>query len=174
MLWHLSHRADKLVLPLADRHYNRQKIGSPQFVPPGRCLVLATEAADALWVTSWPLPQYVKHAWPGWWVNSLFRNESRHKASELIADAVAATVAKWGDGIRMITFIDLSKIRPVKRRGQAVAGFAYRKVGFEPCGVTAGGLLALQLTQMPAPKSPLNPVGNLFQNFCLDDGGREG
>ena len=35
-----SHRADPEVVPLADRHYNRQKIGSPQFAPPGRCLVL--------------------------------------------------------------------------------------------------------------------------------------
>ncbi len=38
--WRLSNRADRDCLPLADRHYNRQKIGSPQFVPPGRCCVL--------------------------------------------------------------------------------------------------------------------------------------
>jgi hypothetical protein len=34
----LSHRADHRALPLADRHYNRQKPGTPQFVPPGRCM----------------------------------------------------------------------------------------------------------------------------------------
>jgi len=39
MRWIRSHRADAEVVPLADRHYNRQKIGSPQFAPPGRCLV---------------------------------------------------------------------------------------------------------------------------------------
>lgn len=38
-VWALSHRADARALPIADRHYNRQKIGSPQFVPPGRCVV---------------------------------------------------------------------------------------------------------------------------------------
>lgn len=32
--WRLSWRADPRALPLADRHYNRQKIGSAQFVPP--------------------------------------------------------------------------------------------------------------------------------------------
>ena len=90
MLWARSHRADKRALPLADRHYNRQKIGSPQFVPPGSCCVFLTPAADALWVTSAPIAAYVKHAWAGAWVCSLFRNESGHKASELIRDARAA------------------------------------------------------------------------------------
>src|SRR6266496_775871 len=63
--WLLSYRADPRALRLADRHYNRQKVGSAQFVPPGRCLVLLTEAADALWVTSYPLAEYVQHAWAG-------------------------------------------------------------------------------------------------------------
>lgn len=63
--WRLSDRADPAALPVADRHYNRQKIGSPQFVPPGRCLVLLTEDRTALWVTSWPFAEYVRHAWGG-------------------------------------------------------------------------------------------------------------
>lgn len=75
MMWAVSHRFDVRALPLADRHYNRRKVGSPQFVPPGRCVVLLTPAADALWVSSWPFAEYVRHAWPGAWVNSLFRRE---------------------------------------------------------------------------------------------------
>lgn len=63
MRWHLSHRADEDVVPLANRHYNRQHIGSPQFVPPGRCLVLSMPTA--FWVTSWPFAEYVRHAWGG-------------------------------------------------------------------------------------------------------------
>src|SRR3979409_34708 len=47
MLWHLSWRADPRARPLADRHYNRQKPGAAQFVPPGGCLVLLTTEADA-------------------------------------------------------------------------------------------------------------------------------
>ena len=56
MIWRLSHRADPYARNIADRHYNRQKIGTPQFVPPGRCLVLVAETSTgrALWVTSWP------------------------------------------------------------------------------------------------------------------------
>lgn len=63
--WRRSYRADPAALPLADRHYNRQKIGSPQFVPPGTCLVLLTEDRSAVWVTSWPKAEYVQHAWGG-------------------------------------------------------------------------------------------------------------
>ena len=61
--WILSHRANPVAREIADRHYNRQKIGAPQFVPPGRCVVL--RAHRALWVTSWPFREYVKHAWGG-------------------------------------------------------------------------------------------------------------
>lgn len=58
--WRRSDRADPAALILADRHYSRQKPGTPQFVQPGRCLVLVTEDRTALWVTSWPFAEYVK------------------------------------------------------------------------------------------------------------------
>jgi hypothetical protein len=81
--WRLSHRADAAALPLADRHYNRQKPGTPQFVPPGRCMVLLTAAADALWVSSWPFAEYVKHAWAGAWVCSCFRSGADRRSDIL-------------------------------------------------------------------------------------------
>lgn len=43
MIWHQSYRADPKARDVADRHYNRQKPGSPQFVPPGRCCVFYAE-----------------------------------------------------------------------------------------------------------------------------------
>lgn len=151
MRWFESNRADKRALPLADRHYNRQKIGSPQFVPPGRCFVLLTEAADALWVTSWPFAEYVKHAWAGLWVNSTFRNESKNLSSELILEAVAATRTKWEapEG-GMITFVNAKKIKSNH------PGYCYQKAGFKHVGFTKAGLWAYQLTraEMPEPKAP--------------------
>ena len=93
--WRRSWRADPAAAALADRHYNRRARGAAQFVPPGRCLVLLTADRSAVWVTSWPLPQYVRHAWPGAWVCSLFRNEGEHLSSRLIAWAVAHTRAHW-------------------------------------------------------------------------------
>jgi len=64
MRWRESWRADPAGRRIADGHYNRQNPESEQFVPPGRCVVLVIPDV-ALWVASWPYPEYVKHAWPG-------------------------------------------------------------------------------------------------------------
>ena len=154
MRWALSNRADPRALPLADRHYNRQKPGSRQFVPPGRCLVLLTQAADALWVSGWPLAEYVRHAWAGAWICTCFRNESAVLSSELIREGVAATLWAWGapPPHGMVTFVDAAKVRRKRDPGRC-----FRRAGFEPCGLTKGGLVALRLTpeRMPAPATPL-------------------
>ncbi len=134
MRWHLSWRADPRARAIADRHYNRQTVGAEQFVPPGRCLVLLTAEAEALWVTSWPFARYVKHAWPGAWTNSYFRNESkRHRASDLIREAVAATRWYFGDPPEphgLVSFVDEDEIEVVKVRGKPTPGFSYLKAGF--------------------------------------------
>jgi hypothetical protein len=153
MIWHMSHRADKEVLPLADRHYNRQKIGSPQFVPPGRCVVLKTQnPCDAFWITSWPFAQFVKHAWAGAWVCSAFRNEGNLLSSELIRQAVAATRSIWeAPELGMVTFVNAEKVKHKRDPGRC-----YLKAGFRNVGLTKGGLVALQLLpdQMPQPNPP--------------------
>jgi hypothetical protein len=153
MRWSLSDRADPTAVPLADRHYNRQKPGTPQFVPPGRCFVLLTDCRNALWVTSWPLAAYVKHAWPGAWVNSLFRNEGAGLSSELILEAIAATRWFWPEvpPLGLVTFVD-----PTKTRRKRDPGRCYRRAGFEHVGETAGGLLALQMVPeaMPPAREP--------------------
>ena len=149
-LWQLSHRFDPRALPLANRHYNRQTPESPQFVPPGRCLVLLTADATALWVTSWPI--FAQHAWAGAWVNTLFRNErpDLHLSSELIAEAVAVTRAAFGppptNGI--ITFIAPESVR------SSNPGYCYRKAGWRRVGVTQKRrrLVFQQLpAEMPSP-----------------------
>ena len=150
LYWALSHRADKAALPIADRHYNRQKIGSPQFVPPGRCIVLLTPSADALWVTSWPFTEYVKHAWAGAWMCSCFRNESAILSSVLITEAVALTRGIYGEppALGMVTFVDPKKVRHKRDFGRC-----YRKAGFRVCGETKGGLVALQLLPHEMPEA---------------------
>lgn len=153
--WRWSYRADPRAVVLADRHYNRQKVGSPQFVPPGRCVVLLTDDADALWVTSWPIAEYVQHAWAGAMVCSLFRREPScpHRASDLIRAACAATRAHWPElpALGMITFVDAGKVRHKRDPGRC-----YRRAGFRPVGHTAAGLVALQLlsADFPPPTPP--------------------
>lgn len=147
--WVRSHRADPEVVPLADRHYNRQKIGSPQFAPPGRCLVLKTHNADAFWITSYPFARYVKHAWAGAWVCSAFRNEGHVLSSELIREAVAVSRWEWPTPeLGMVTFVDTKKTR--KKRDP---GYCYLKAGFKNVGFTKGGLVALQMLPEDMPEA---------------------
>ena len=159
MNWRLSHRADPAARLIADRHYNRQKVGSAQFVPPGRCLVLL--ANPALWVTSWPFAEYVKHEWAGAWINSCFRNEGAGLSSDLIRQAIAVTRWHWPDvpDLGMVTFVDRSKVHRKRDYGRC-----YRRAGFRVCGETKGGLLALQLLpqDMPDPYPPMPQPAPLF------------
>jgi hypothetical protein len=164
MNWISSHRADLSARLIADRHYNRQKPGSAQFVPPGRCFVIRQERA--VWVTSWPFAEYVKHAWAGAWVNSCFRREGGSDvASKMIREAVAATRWFWPETpeLGIVSFVDASKVRQKKDVGRC-----YLHAGFRNVGLTKGGLYAFQLlpSEMPeaeAPKiTPIPVTGNLF------------
>lgn len=174
MRWEQSNRFDATVVPLADRHYNRRKIGSPQFVPPGRCVVLATPERDAFWITSWPFAEYVKHSWPGAWVCSAFRNESSHLSSALIREALAATAFIWRaweelrafvylwpapPAVGCITFVNAAKVRHKRDPGRC-----YLRAGFRRVGMTKGGLLAFQLLphDFPAPLAALYTQGDLL------------
>lgn len=130
-----------------------------------------TENADALWITSYPLAEYVKHEWAGAWECSCFRNENQynrknkdgHLSSRLILEAIAVTrwvalhLDKWEEGcipeLGMITFVDATKVRPKQEYGKC-----YLEAGFEMVGTTKeNGLIALQMKpeQMPEPAMPL-------------------
>jgi hypothetical protein len=155
MRWQKSDKFDPVAAALADRHYNRRKVGSPQFVPPGRSVVLRTPEGDAFWVTSWPFAEYVRHSWPGAWVCSAFRNESDHLSSELILEAVAATRWYWPEPpkLGMVTFVDAGKVRHKRDPGRC-----YLRAGFENVGHTKGGLIALQLHPQAMPEA-IQPLG---------------
>lgn len=159
MKWSLSHRADAECLPLANRHYNRQNHNSKQFVPPGRCIVLKTEGA--VWVTSWPFAEYVKHQWAGAWVNSLFRKECDGLASELIREALAATRSIWPNvpELGLVTFIDPLHVKNRKIRGRQAIAESYFQAGFHHVGYTKSGLWAMQITPDSMPE-PCHPNGH--------------
>lgn len=157
--WTLSWRADPAGRVLADRHYNRQAIGAPQFVPPGRCVVLVADDEQALWVTSWPA--FAQHDWQGAWVNTCFRREGGALASDLIRDAVAITRWRWPKVPEqgMVTFVDPGKVRRKRDPGRC-----YLRAGFHRAGTTKGGLLVLQLlpADMPEPLAPQPRIGQLL------------
>jgi hypothetical protein len=157
MNWQLSHRADKAALPLADRHYSRQKIGSPQFVPPGRCIVLLTPNHDALWVTHWPFAHLQFHGHGDMWICSLFRNESDILSSELITEALAVTAWAFGEGAPegTLTYVDATKVRHKRDPGRCFlkAGFVRHHTNSKKDGLVP---LLLPPELHPSPAEPIH------------------
>ena len=157
MRWRVSNRSDPIGARMADRHYSRQKPGTPQFVGSGSDVVLIAPPdgnAKALWVTKWQ--KYVRTPW--WkdaWVCSLFRNEGAGLSSELVTEAVQATMAVWGGPPPggFVTFVDSDKTKP-----KAHPGYCYRVAGWEHVGHTGQGLYVLRLApdDFPEPVEPFH------------------
>lgn len=161
MIWTRSHRFDKPAVALADRHYNRQKPGTPQFMPPGSCRVLLSENKKAVFGLSFPKAEYVQHAWAGAWICSIFRNEDAGPlASQMVRDAMAVMQTEYDvPALGCVTFVDPKKVPGIMERGERIKGFCFHKAGFKLVGETKKGLLAWQLlpSQMPAPQALVTP-----------------
>ena len=84
----------------------------------------------------------------------MFRNESTTLSSELIREAIAATLTVWPEPpeIGIISFVDADKTRHKRDPGRC-----YRRAGFSHAGFTKGGLWAFQLlpADFPEPCAPL-------------------
>lgn len=153
MNWFVTTATDAYARVLADRHYPRENVGAKFFTPPGRKLVLRTLDGSAFWVSLFQ--QYSDHAWAGAWQCSAFRNETSLRSSDLIIEALAATVARWGwpppEGL--ITFVD-PKATEGRRSKRHLPGHCFRVAGFEeqPERTTRGYLcLRLAPERFPAP-----------------------
>lgn len=119
-LWLVTHKYDKVGAKLADGHYSRRTIGSPQFMPPGETLVLRTPDDSAIWGWWRPHPDAGIEAMNGLdgWTCSIFRNTGATLSSELVleaeielleADFLGKTAAPCGpDG--MLTYVWPAKI----------------------------------------------------------------
>ncbi len=154
-IWQRSHRFDTAARLIADRHYNRQKPGTPQFMPPGSCRVLVAANRKAVFGLSFPKAEFVKHAWAGAWVCSIFRNEEAGPlASDMIRHAMAIMQTEYEvPALGCITFVDPKKVRGVMERGERIKGFCFKRAGFRAVGETKGGLIAWQMlpNEMPTP-----------------------
>jgi len=151
MLWEKSFRFDKRAVAIADRHYSRQKVGTPQFSPPGRLCLLRIEDAGLWGVVE---QKYIKHAWKDSWNNFIFRNEGVGLSSELITQGVAATRFLLGEPPPggMITFINRAKVRKKRDWGRC-----YRRAGFVEVGETKTRkmlVLCLEPGNWPEPEAP--------------------
>lgn len=113
----VSHRFDPELAKLADRHYSRQTIGSPQFLAPGRTLVLRDATGLVCFSWLWQLPEYRDDGEEGYCC-AIFRNERGPEvlSSAVILESESAAVAKWGPN-RGFTYINPAKLHTAKRRG---------------------------------------------------------
>jgi len=68
---------------------------------------------------------------------SFFRNESRHRASDLVAQADAIADYLW-PGRRHYTYVDAARVRSRN------PGYCFLVAGWRRCGRTRGGLLILE------------------------------
>ena len=157
IFWRRSNRFDKAAVALADRHYSRQKPGSPQFMPPGSCRVLLAQNGKAVFGLSFPKAEFVKHKWAGAWIVSIFRNEqSGPLASDMIREAMAVMQTQYSvPELGCVTFVDPTKVPGVMERGERIKGFCFHKAGFRAVGETKKGLIAWQLLPHAMP-SPIN------------------
>lgn len=94
-----SGKFDEVGARLADRHYSRRTIGSPQFMPPGQTIVLVGH--DMRSVFGWWRPHPDAGITPmnglDGWTCTIFRNEGPELSSAMILDAERAIAALGHD-----------------------------------------------------------------------------
>jgi hypothetical protein len=128
--WIQVPKFDKRACALADRHYSRRKIGSPQFMPPGQTIVLWCEGAVFGW---WrPHPDSGVKAMNGLdgWTCTIFRNESQHRSSEMILAAERALPDSCGPS-GLITYVWDAKVKSKN------PGYCFKLAGYRTAGKSA-------------------------------------
>jgi len=136
-LWIPVQKADIRARGIADRHYSRQKKGSPQFTRPGNNLVLLTVDCSALWV-SWKPSNGIERMDNAGDVYecTIFHRDGGWLASEMILAAMQFTEEIWGvppDG--WITYVGKDKVK------SSNPGYCFLKAGFVKDGTNKKGNL---------------------------------
>lgn len=135
--WSRVTKFDPRSAALADRHYSRRKIGSPQFMPPGQTLILLSVDERAVFGWWRPDPASGIKAMNGLdgWTCTIFRNESPARSSDMILEAETLLLAD-GRGIGpdgFITYVWDKKIRSVN------PGYCFKCAGYKVTGRSADG-----------------------------------
>lgn len=91
LYWHIVGKAEPDAAALADKHYSRRKIGSPQFMPPGQTLVLLGMMRNAVfgWWRPHPRSGLIAMNKLSGWTCTIFRNDSEGRllSSLLVLEA---------------------------------------------------------------------------------------
>ena len=133
--WRRVGKFDPWAAALADRHYSRRKVGSPQFMPPGQTVVLLEREGRAVFGWWRPHPDSGLEAMNGLdgWTCTIFRNESLVLSSHLILEAEAAlfeTGVDCGpDGL--LTYVWDARVRSTN------PGCCFKRAGWRAIGRSA-------------------------------------
>lgn len=134
--WLLAHKYHPAGVALADRHYSRRKVGSPQFMPPGQTLVLVTKRGDAVFGWWRPAPGSGVRSMNGLdgWTCTIFRNESEMLSSELILEAEAELARRYDCGPDgLITYVFDARVKSQN------PGYCFKEAGWVVTGRSADG-----------------------------------
>lgn len=135
-LWQRTTKFDKRGAALADRHYSRRKVGSPQFMPPGQTIVLVgMNEYPSVWGWWRPHPRFSKTGMNGLngWTCTIFRNEGRSLSSKLVLSAELALVVYADDcgPDGMLTYVFDAKV------ASANPGYCFKMAGWKRRGRSA-------------------------------------
>lgn len=132
---------DRMAFALARRHYSAWKNKRPKvrlFVGPGEKLVLIGFMCHA--VFAWR--KFIDDSGQTGVCCSIFRNESRHRSSDMIREAMTWAWERW-PGQRLYTFVDAEAT--ASRRGKNhPAGYCFLAAGWRNCGTSKSGLTILE------------------------------
>jgi hypothetical protein len=136
--WWLTRDGDHDCLRMYERHYSayRYRDGRKrsQFVGPGEVIVLRTFDGDAFFV--WR--RFIDDSGEQGVNCAAFRNESRHRSSELVRQADAVADCAW-PGQRHYTYVDPQRVRS-RNPGYCFLVAGWRRTGRR----TKSGLIVLE------------------------------
>ncbi len=136
--WVQVKKFDPAAAALADRHYSRRKIGSPQFMPPGETVVLWFEGGVFGWWRPHPASGIKAMNGLDGWTCTIFRNESKLRSSDLILKAELALPDNCGPS-GLITYVWDAKVK------SANPGYCFKLAGYRKAGKSADGRKTLLL-----------------------------
>lgn len=155
---------------LRDRHY-AGGVGGATVGQPGKRIAFVTFEGTAGWVSHWPKPEFIDHAFGEAFVCTLFRKECAGLASLMIEDAIARTEARWGrpPAGGWLTFVDPDEVESPN------PGYCFKQAGFVPAGFTKDrGLLVLRRTVTPHREVPMCLDGDAQPPAGIPADGEEG
>lgn len=131
-MWTRVTKFDARCAALADNHYSRRTVGSPQFMPPGQTIVLHRDGAVFGWWRPDPSSGITAMNGLDGWTCTIFRNESSGELSSTLILAAEEFIRDCGpDGL--ITYVWDKRVRSEN------PGACFKAAGWQRTGRSADG-----------------------------------